>query len=211
MANCKKTSFVAITGNNGSGKSTLCALLGAELGWHVLPTLPMNHPYLDSFLMDPMNWSFHNQLQFIVRKFAEQSTAETLDVNGVFCQDRSAYDCYQVFTRKLHDDGFLSPRDFACITEAYVLLSGLIASPDLIIHLRAPAELLYHRIVTRARPADKSISLPYLADLEQRYDQWIGSMTSCPTVIIDTRQQDYRHDKEERQHIIGKISSVLAQ
>lgn len=204
----KNKSFVVISGNIGAGKSSLARLLGEKIGWRVLLEEVEDYLYVQDFYTNMQSWGFHNQFQFILHKFKQQEEVNTL--SRPICQDRSAYECYEVFSRKLFDDGLMTQRDFRCLTEFYTLVSAYLPVPNLIIHLKASIEVLYNRFKQRARVFEQErVTLSYLADLEERYDKWIRSITFCPVLIVKTDQIDYVRNMEDKKYIISRIISTL--
>ena len=199
--------FVVVSGNIGTGKSTLAKLLGEEFGWEAFKENTKAYIYLSDFYEDMSRWSFNNQLQFIIHKFRQQEAIKSLPKPA--CQDRSVYECYEVFSRKLFDDGLMSPRDFQCLTDVYTLVLAYLPLPDLIVHLKAPVRILLDRIKQRDRAFERGITLSYLADLEQRYDDWVQSITFCPVSVTDTGQVDYVRNLEDRKSTLVQIASTL--
>ena len=176
--------FIVISGNIGSGKTTLCQKLHEEYGWELLKEEIINYLYIKDFYADMKRWSFHNQIQFIIHKFQQQASMK--NKSSLFCQDISAYECYEIFSRKLFEDSLMNDRDFRCLTDLYNLMAASLPSPDLLVYLRTSTEILQERIINRGREFERSISLSYLTDLEKRYAIWIQSITFCPVITIDT-------------------------
>ena len=173
--------FVVISGNIGAGKTTLCSFIREETEWQVLEERVSDYLYVKDFYEDMHRWSFHSQLQFIVKKFEQQKM-----LPRVVFQDRSAYECYEIFSRKLFDDGFMNKRDFICLSDIYNLISSFSPIPSLIVHLKSTPEVEFSRIMERSREFEKDISFSYIMDLEKRYELWTNSVTFCPLLEIDT-------------------------
>ncbi|OUL28511.1 deoxynucleoside kinase [Nostoc sp. 106C] len=180
--------FITISGNIGSGKTTLCQKLHEEYGCNLLNEEIINYLYIEDFYADMKRWSFHNQIQFIIHKFQQQASMK--NISNLVCQDISAYECYEIFSRKLFEDNLINYRDFQCLTDLYNLLTATLPLPDLVIHLRTSIEILQERIINRGRQFERNITLSYLNDLESRYATWIQTITFCPVITIDTGSID---------------------
>jgi deoxyadenosine/deoxycytidine kinase len=57
--------------------------------------------------------------------------------------------------------------------------------PDLIIYLRAPVEVLVERIRARSRHYEREIPPAYLAQLAERYEEWVARCDLCPVLTVD--------------------------
>ena len=69
-----------------------------------------DNPYLDDFYKSMNDWSFHLQIFFLNSRFNQiQKISES---NNIVIQDRSIYEDFVVFTKKLHDSGVLMEREF---------------------------------------------------------------------------------------------------
>lgn len=199
------SSFIIICGNNGVGKTTLARILSEEGYGEVVRDRNDDYAYRRDFFMDKHRWSFHNQCQYLLLKFKQQKAAQTAHSLRPRYQVRGVYDCYEIFSRKLFDDGFMTLRDFRCLTELYTLLSACISAPTLIIRLKAPVELLLERIQQRGRSIDHDLSLAYLADIEKRFENWIEHIPFCPVLELDTKELDYVSNQEVRKAVIERI------
>lgn len=178
--------FIIVSGNIGAGKTTLCKLFYERFGWRIEEENVSSLLYVGDFYSDMKSWSLHNQLDFMIYKFNQQKNIANLSRECIVFQDRSAYECHEIFTQKLFSDSLISNRDFRCLTNLYDLLSGSMPTPDLVIYLDTPFGMLIERITMRGREIEKNISQEYLMGLDSLYNQWINKVTFCPIVKIDT-------------------------
>ena len=204
--NTKK--FILMAGNIGSGKTSLTHLLGETLGCQTAFESVADNPYLADFYADMKTWSFHLQMYFLGhRALQHQKLAESPETA---IMDRSIYDDAFIFVRALHSLGNLTDRDY----EAYfTLFDSVIANlpkPDLLIHLKAPVEVLLQRIRFRARDIETGIDKPYLELLESLYDEWLSSFDLCPVLTIKSDDLDFVHKPEHLEQVIRHMHESLA-
>lgn len=180
--------FVAMSGNIGSGKSTLTTLLCQRLGWQPYYEVVDENPYLADFYADMPRWSFHLQVFFLTRRFAHHQ--DIVRARHSVVQDRTIYEDVEIFARNLYMQGLMTERDFRVYHDLFHMMVNSLRPPDLIVYLRAPVDVLLQRIQTRARTFERTIPPTYLAQLNDRYDEWIASFTLCPVLTVDATTLD---------------------
>ena len=101
---------IAIAGNIGSGKTTLTKMLAQRYGWTPRFEPVDNNPYLDDFYRDMNRWAFNLQIYFLNKRFKE--VVEIANSTETIIQDRTIFEDARIFAPNLHDQGFMSDRDF---------------------------------------------------------------------------------------------------
>jgi hypothetical protein len=203
-----KNPFLIVSGSTGTGKTTLSRFLSSVFGYKVLRSTVEDFYYLNEFVADKAKWGFHNQIQFIIHYKRQQQIAYNIAEFYPVCLERSVYECYEVFTRNLFINGSMSDRDFNCLTAVYEEIYPSIVHPDLIIYLEALPVTLHKRIVTRARSLDHDVTCSSLSDMNSLFDRWIGNLTLCPVLRINTDEYDLT-DKSAQQYLVAQITDIL--
>lgn len=206
MRSSKK--IVVVAGNIGAGKTALTERLGERMKWDTGFESVSDNPYLSDFYADMRSWSFHLQMYFLGHR-AEQYKKLTGTSTTVIL-DRSIYEDAHIFVRALHHLGNLNERDYGSYKRLYdVVLSGL-ATPNLLIYLKAPVSTLMERIKERARGIETGIEEEYLSLLDKFYDEWLGTFDLCPVLTINTQNLDYVNHPEVldlvSNHIVKKMA-----
>lgn len=180
--------FVAVSGNIGSGKSTVTTLLSERLGWRPYYEVVDENPYLADFYADMRHWSFHLQVFFLSKRF--QHHQEIVRAPGSVIQDRTIYEDAEIFARNLYLQGLMDERDFRNYYELFNTMVPFLKPPDLILYLGASVPVLMDRIRHRARDYEQQIPDAYLAQLNDRYREWIDNFTLCPVLTVDADRLD---------------------
>jgi deoxyadenosine/deoxycytidine kinase len=200
--------FVAVAGNIGVGKSSLVGLLAGQLGWTPFYEAVDENPYLSDFYRDMRKWSFHSQVFFLSKRLRHHRGL--LDHPGPVLQDRTVYEDAEIFAKNLYRQGAMDDRDYGVYRELYEVLTLYLPPPDLIVYLRASAATLRKRISLRGRDYERDISVDYLLNLNGLYEEWIGSFTRCPVLIVPADRLDYVHDRDHLDRVVEVLTKRLA-
>ena len=197
---------IAIAGNIGSGKTTLTKLLAARYGWTPRFEPVDNNPYLEDFYHDMNRWSFNLQVYFLNKRFKE--VVEISKSTDTIIQDRTIYEDACIFAPNLHDQGYMSDRDFKNYTDLFNLMMSLVKKPQLMIYIRSSIPTLVKHIEKRGRDYEKSIRIDYLTGLQKRYDDWLSTYDG-ELVIIDGDKINFEDSKEDFRKITDMIDASL--
>jgi len=200
--------FITIAGNIGVGKTTLTRLVTGRLGWQPVFEAFEENPFLADFYADMRTWGFHSQVFFLSQRLKQHHFL--LEHTHSIVQDRSLYEDAEVFARNLFLQGVLSQREWGTYYDLYRTILRVIASPNLLVYLRASTPVLLERIARRGRDYEVRISGEYIDQLNRRYEEWIAGFSLCPTLTIETDALDYVHYEEHLEVILQKISEKLA-
>ncbi len=197
---------IAIAGNIGSGKTILTKLLAARYGWTPRFEPVDNNPYLEDFYHDMNRWSFNLQVYFLNKRFKE--VVEISKSTDTIIQDRTIYEDACIFAPNLHDQGYMSDRDFKNYTDLFNLMMSLVKKPQLMIYIRSSIPTLVKHIEKRGRDYEKSIRIDYLTGLQKRYDDWLSTYDG-ELITIDGDKINFEDSKEDFRKITDMIDASL--
>lgn len=197
---------IAIAGNIGSGKTTLTKLLAARYGWTPRFEPVDNNPYLEDFYHDMNRWSFNLQVYFLNKRFKE--VVEISKSTDTIIQDRTIYEDACIFAPNLHDQGYMSDRDFKNYTDLFNLMMSLVKKPQLMIYIRSSIPTLVKHIEKSGRDYEKSIRIDYLTGLQKRYDDWLSTYDG-ELITIDGDKINFEDSKEDFRKITDMIDASL--
>ena len=197
---------IGIAGNIGSGKTTLTEMLAAHYGWTPKYESVTYNPYLEDYYKDIPRWSYNLETYFLAQRF--QDLLDISRSDGVIIQDRTIMEGVHIFVANNYDMGNLSQRDYETYMQLFNLMMSMVREPDLLIYLKSSVPHLVSRIQQRGREYEQSISLDYLAGLNERYERWIGSYQGN-LLIVDSDSLDFKHRPEDFSQITDKIDAQL--
>jgi deoxyadenosine/deoxycytidine kinase len=150
-------------------------------------------------------WAFPLQIYFLNSRF--QQVLNIRESKVPIIQDRTIYEDAYIFAKNLYDSGKLTERDYQTYLGLFHSMTRMLQPPDLLIYLRATIPTLIEQIAKRGREYEASISLRYLEDLNQHYEQWIGSYTEGKLLVLDADRLDYVHNPEDLGTVINRIDA----
>ena len=197
---------IAIAGNIGSGKTTLTKMLAKRYGWKPRFEPVDNNPYLQDFYEDMNRWAFNLQIYFLNKRFKE--VVEIANSTETIIQDRTIFEDARIFAPNLHDQGFMSDRDFQNYSDLFDLMMSLVKLPQLMIYIRSSIPTLVKHIEKRGRTFEKSIRIDYLTGLQERYENWIKNYKG-ELIIIDGDNISFEDTPEDFRKVTDMIDASL--
>jgi deoxyguanosine kinase len=198
----KRPRYIAVEGPIGAGKSSLAEILAAELGARLICENPAENPFLASFYKEPRRFALSTQLFFLLQRYGQQSD---LLQGGLFEQGGIVSD-YLFAKDRLFATLTLSPEELALYDRVYQALRPRVATPDLIVYLQAPTEVLLARIDKRGRPEEKPIRPDYVREVARAYAEYFFNYGDGPLLIVDASELDFVGNAEDRAALLEVIN-----
>ncbi|WP_247235193.1 deoxynucleoside kinase [Telluribacter sp. SYSU D00476] len=199
---------IAITGNIGAGKTTLTQMLGEHYGWEALFEAVEGNPYLADFYKDMERWAFNLQIYFLNSRFAQVQRIRSLTYSTTI-QDRTIYEDAFIFAKNLYDSGIMAKRDFDTYLMLFDTIIKAVQPPDLMIYLKADIPKLVRQIKKRGRDFEADISVDYLQNLNNYYEQFAAKYDHGRLLVIDVNDMDFANNPEDFNKIIGMLNKEL--
>lgn len=209
LSNDSNKMFVVVAGNIGSGKTTLTEKLADKLGWRPNFESVSDNPYLEDFYGDMSRWSFPLQVYFLNHRFKTHKLIE--ESRGSEIQDRSIYEDANIFARALYEQGNLTDRDYENYKNLFDSMIGYLQPPDLMICLRRSVPKLIERIKMRGRDYEQNISVDYLEQLNDYYDEWYDNYDLGKSLLVETDELDFLENHDHFDKLVQKIYDSIDQ
>lgn len=197
---------IAIAGNIGCGKTTLTKMLAKHYGWEPRFENVEFNPYLEDFYADMSRWSFNLQIFFLNKRFKD--VVDIAHSDQYIIQDRTIYEDARIFAPNLHDQGYMSDRDFDNYRDLFDLMMSLVKMPDLMIYIRSSIPNLVSQIQKRGRDYEQSMQLDYLKGLNDKYEAWISEYKGR-LLIIDGDKIKFGDRPEDFRWVTDQIDASL--
>ena len=197
---------IGIAGNIGCGKTTLTRMLSSHYGWTPKFESVTHNPYLEDYYKDIERWSYNLETYCLAQRF--QDLLEISQSEDVIIQDRTIMEGVHIFVANNKAMGNLSDRDYDTYMHLFNLMMSMVRKPDLLIYLKSSVPHLVSQIQKRGRDYEKSISIEYLNNLNERYDKWIAEYDG-EILVIEADNLDFENRPEDFASITDKIDAQL--
>jgi len=181
----KPGGYIAIEGPIGVGKSTLCARLAASLGARQLDEAPEDNPFLGAFYDNPAGHALAAQLSFLLQRARQIDALRQTDLFDSGCVADFMFDKDPLFARLT-----LSGPELALYHEIYTCLSWAAPTPDCVIYLHAPVDVLMQRIARRDRLAERALTRDYLTRVVGAYRDFFAGYDATRVIEVDAAALD---------------------
>ncbi len=181
-------------------------MLAEHYGWTPKYEAVTYNPYLEDYYKDIERWSYNLETYFLAQRF--QDLLDIKKSDDVIIQDRTILEGVHIFVANNKAMGNLSDRDFDTYMQLFNLMMSMVNEPDLLIYLKSSVPTLVSQIQKRGRDYEKSISIEYLSNLNERYEEWIRNYKG-QVLVIEADNLDYEHRPEDFAFITDKIDAQL--
>jgi deoxyadenosine/deoxycytidine kinase len=192
---------IEICGGIASGKTTLANLLSPAIGQVVLEDFT-NNPFWRAFYADPNNTAFETEITFLLQHYHQIKVASNQGANFV-CDFTLLLDyAYAHVT--------LGGSRFDTFQNVYNEARSHVSPPSLLIYLRCDPVVELVRIRARGREAEKSITVDYLASINDRLASLIAALPASQAVLpIDSVVYDFAHDEHAKAEMMALVLNKL--
>jgi len=196
--------YIAIEGPVGVGKSALADRLGARLDATLVLDEPEN-PFLADFYAERPGAGFQAQLFFTLARHRQQTALRQHDL---FSQVTV---CDYLFERdKIYAYLNLDDNELFIYQRLYELLAQDVPSPDLVIYLQTPIDVLRRHLKDRARvnPDLPSPDDEYLGELNEAYNHFFFHYSTTPLLVVETSQFDLSCGDEALGDLVKQMNGM---
>jgi deoxyadenosine/deoxycytidine kinase len=184
--------YIAIEGPVGVGKSALADRLGARLDATVVLD-ETDNPFLPDFYAARHGAAFQAQLFYTLSRHRQQTSLRQSDLFSQLTICDYLFDRDKIYAYLNLDDN-----ELFIYQRLYELLSEDVRSPDLVIYLQAPTDVLRRRVRERAKanPDMPALQDDYLRELNEAYNHFFFHYTATPLLVVETSQFDSNWGEE---------------
>ena len=199
----KQSKYLVVEGPIGVGKTSLAKSLAQEFSARTVFERVEDNPFLPKFYDDRKTYAFQNQLFFLLSRYQQQ---RDLGQQDLFKQNLVSD--YLFAKDKIFATLTLTGEELTLYQQIYQLLDPRVSKPDLTIYLQARPEVLYKRIKKRDKTFERGITLDYLKEVAQAYNQFFFHYDDTPLLVVNTSDIDFVESSNDLADLIKEINSM---
>ena len=102
----------------------------------------------------------------------------------------------------------LNNEEYDLYDQLYSYMTVDIPTPDLLVYLQAPINILMQRIKKRGRSFEKYINTEYLEKLNSMYLKFFNNYNASPLLIVNAEDIDFVNNEADYKNLLDKIYSI---
>ena len=197
--------YLAIEGPIGVGKTKLAERLARRIdGTTVLEE--SDNPFLADFYQERPGAALQAQLFYLLSRHRQLTGLRQADLFAHATVCDYLFDRDKIFAFLNLDDN-----ELFIYQRLYDLLARDIPTPDLVIYLQAPTDVLLRRL--KEKPTDPERQLPqpdadYVRELNEAYQHFFFHYSATPLLVVETSQFEPEHDDDALDDLVRQINSL---
>jgi deoxyguanosine kinase len=179
--------YIAIEGPIGVGKTSLAERLASRLDAAFVRE-EMENPFLADFYSGRPGAALQAQLFYLLNRHRQQLTLRQGDLFAQMTVADYLFDRDKIFAYLNLDDN-----ELFIYQRLYELLARDVPSPDLVVYLQAPSDVLVRRVRDRGKDAANETPMPeanYIRELNEAYQHFFFHYSTTPLLVVETSQVD---------------------
>ena len=194
--------YIAIEGPIGVGKTTLANKIAETFNYDAFLEQPAENPFLKNFYRNPSQSALATQLFFL---FQRMQQIQDLKQRSLFENVRVAD--FLIEKDRLFAEVTLSAEEMILYEKVYEHITLDAPTPDLVIYLQAPIEILKERITKRGNINEQYLTLDYLERLNDAYSRFFLNFNDAPLLIINASDINLESNEADYESLISMIMS----
>jgi deoxyadenosine/deoxycytidine kinase len=200
-----KSKYIVVEGPIGVGKTTLAKILAQEIQARAVFETVEDNPFLAKFYQSPEAYAFQNQTFFLLSRYQQQMALSQQDLFN-----QSTVADYLFAKDKIFATLTLSAEELSLYQQIYALLTPRVPRPDLVVYLQARPEVLYKRVRKRDKKYERNLTLEYLTEVAQAYNQYFFHYDETPLLVVNTSAIDFVASGKDLADLIREIQNMGA-
>jgi deoxyadenosine/deoxycytidine kinase len=192
--------YVVVEGPIGVGKTSLARRLAQSLGSELILEQSEENPFLERFYRDPRAAALPTQLHFLFQRARQIQAFRQHDLFDPVRVADYLLEKDRLFARITLDD-----EEYALYEQVFTRLAIDAPTPDLVVYLQAPADVLMERIARRGIRYEQLIERGYLQRVVEAYARFFLNYEAAPLLIVNATAIDPAHKDADYALLLREI------
>jgi len=195
--------YIVVEGPIGVGKTSLARRLAESFDSDLVLERAEDNPFLERFYRNRRNAALPAQLFFL---FQRARQIEEIRQSDLFSPVRVSD--FLIEKDRLFAELNLDSNELALYDEIYRTLELEPPTPDLVVYLQAPPDVLLRRVAARGVSYEQFIDEKYLERLGDAYASFFYEYDKAPLLIVNAGAIDPIHRESDYQELLSAISRI---
>lgn len=195
--------YIAVEGPIGVGKTTLTKNLARTFNYETLLERAEDNPFLNRFYAGEKNSALPTQLFFLFQRMQQLNELRQHDLFEPVRVADFLLEKDQLFAQVT-----LSPEELRLYQQVYDHLTLDAPTPDLVVYLQAPVDILLDRIHQRGIRAEQTIDTAYLEQLNEAYTRFFHYYEASPLLIVNAAEIDWVNNPDDYKSLVSYMLDI---
>jgi deoxyguanosine kinase len=201
--NMQNPGFIVVEGPIGVGKTSLARRLAETFGSELLLEGAADNPFLERFYRNPRVAALQTQLYFLLQRAQQMEELRQADMFEPVRVADFLMDKDRLFARLTLDN-----EEYRIYEQVYAHLAPDVPSPDLVIYLQAPVDVLMKRIAKRGIAYERAMETAYLRSLCEAYTKFFHFYDEAPLLIVNAAEINLVENECDYQNLVEQVGQM---
>jgi deoxyguanosine kinase len=199
----KRHDYIVVEGPIGVGKTSLARRLASTFETELLLEGAEENPFLERFYRNPREAALPTQLYFLFQRARQMQAMRQGDIFRPVRVADFLMEKDRLFASLTLDD-----EELKLYEQVYAQMTLDVPTPDLVIYLQAPVDVLRTRIRARGIPHEQLMDQLYLEKVVDAYASLFHYYDSSPLLIVNAASIDPVHNDEDYEALLARIRGI---